>query len=161
MKRIWIAILAVLMMVLLCAPALAAEGAEAMLKVSMEISTNEFSGPKEISVTIKLTNTSEKDTPGPVTLYYPDGKIIEEFGAEVLAAGQSKSWSGTWNVPRPSWRSRRSPSPTFIPPMTGTAACSTIRRTSPRPSSTRALRLRWRSTASSPPPWPARARKCP
>jgi len=98
MKRIWIAILAVLMMVLLCAPALAAEGAEAMLKVSMEISTNEFSGPKEISVTIKLTNTSEKDTPGPVTLYYPDGKIIEEFGAEVLAAGQSKSWSGTWNV---------------------------------------------------------------
>lgn len=98
MKRIWIAILAVLMVALLCAPALAESGAEAMLKVSMEMSTNEFSGPKDISVTIKLTNTSDQDTPGPVTLYYPDGKIIEEFGAEVLSAGQSKSWSGTWSV---------------------------------------------------------------
>ena len=98
MKRIWFACLAVVLMALLCVPGLSAMAETTPLKISMELSANELTAPGEITVTIKLTNTSDTDTPGPVTLYYPSGKIIEEFGAEVLAAGQSRTWQGTWEV---------------------------------------------------------------
>jgi uncharacterized repeat protein (TIGR01451 family) len=36
--------------------------------------------------------------PSPVTLYYPSGKKVEEFGSPTLAVGASKNWSGQWTV---------------------------------------------------------------
>jgi uncharacterized repeat protein (TIGR01451 family) len=68
------------------------------LKVSMELSTNKFSAPKSITVSITVTNVGDVDMPSPVTLYYPSGKKVEEFGSPTLAVGASKNWSGEWTV---------------------------------------------------------------
>ena len=68
------------------------------LKVSMELSSNTFTEPKTITVSIQVSNTGEGDMPGACTLYYPNGKQVEEFGAPVLSVGTSKTWSGTWKV---------------------------------------------------------------
>ena len=68
------------------------------LKVSMSLSSNTFTEPKTITVSIKVSNTGESDMPGPVTLYYPNGKQVEEFGSPTLSVGASQSWTGTWRV---------------------------------------------------------------
>ena len=68
------------------------------LKVSMELSTNRFTEPKEITVTIRVTNTGEDDMSGPVKLFYPNGKQVMDFGEPVLTVGTSQSWKGKWKV---------------------------------------------------------------
>ncbi|MGN0779674.1 MAG: CARDB domain-containing protein [Aristaeellaceae bacterium] len=75
-----------------------AHAADDSLKVTMELSTTTFTEPKDVTVTIQVTNIGETDMPGPVTLYYPNGKQVEEFGSPTLAVGSSKTWSGTWSV---------------------------------------------------------------
>ena len=82
-------------LVLICVSAALADDP---LKVSMELSTNKFSGPKTINVSITVTNVGDGDMPSPVTLYYPSGKKVEEFGAPVLSVGASKRWTGEWTV---------------------------------------------------------------
>ena len=82
-------------LVLLCVSAALADDP---MKVSMELSTNKFSGPKTINVSITVTNVGDGDMPGPVTLYYPNGKKVEEFGSPTLKVGASKRWSGEWTV---------------------------------------------------------------
>ena len=86
--------MAFLLAVCLCGTALAAN----IPTVDMQLSENRLSGPKEISVTISVTNTADTDMPGPIALYNPDGARIEEFGQPTLAAGATKSWTGTWMV---------------------------------------------------------------
>lgn len=90
-------LLALLALTLCCLPALAEEAASP-LKYTMELSTNRFTGPADITVTIKVTNDTDTDMPGPVALYYPDGTMVQEFGSPTLAAGQTQSWTGTWSV---------------------------------------------------------------
>ena len=93
-----------LIVLMLCVAALlVALSATAMadfdpLKVSMSLSSNTFTEPKTITVSIKVSNTGESEMPGPVTLYYPNGKQVEEFGSPTLAIGASQSWTGTWKV---------------------------------------------------------------
>ena len=89
--------LSVLLLVMLGLVAVAS-AADDPVKVSMELSSNSFSTPKEITVSITVTNTGESDMPGPVTLYYPSGKQVEEFGSPTLSVGASQNWSGTWKV---------------------------------------------------------------
>ncbi len=88
-------LLVVAALLCLCA---AASADNSPLKVSMELSSNSFTEPKTITVSIQVTNTGEGDMPGACTLYYPNGKQVEDFGAPVLSVGTSKSWSGTWKV---------------------------------------------------------------
>ena len=96
MKRRWIVLaLAVLAMALLVGTA-AAEFDP--LKVAMELSSNKFTEPRTISVSIQISNSGEDDMPGPVVLLYPDGKKVEEFGEPVLSVGASQSWTGKWKV---------------------------------------------------------------
>lgn len=57
-----------------------------------------LSGPGELTFSITVSNAGDEDMPGPVKLYYPDMTPVEEFGSPTLAAGNSKSWEGTWNV---------------------------------------------------------------
>ena len=93
-KRLWFAA-AVLLLALLCAgSAFAAD----TLKFQMELSSNRFTEPKTIYVSVTITNTSDRELPGPVTLYDLDGNRIEEFGEPVLASGASKNWSGPLTV---------------------------------------------------------------
>ena len=68
------------------------------LTISMQLSKKEFSEPGPVTVSITITNAGESDMPGPVTLWDPNGKQVEDFGAPVLEVGASKSWSGKWNV---------------------------------------------------------------
>ena len=82
-------------LVLLCVSAALADDP---MKVSMELSTNKFTEPKTIKVSITVTNVGDGDMPSPVTLYYPSGKKVEEFGSPTLSVGASKNWSGDWTV---------------------------------------------------------------
>ena len=75
-----------------------ADPVEDPVKVSMELSTNKFTEPAPVTVSITLANVGEGDLPGPITLYYPDGKKVEEFGSPTLSLGSSRNWSGTWKV---------------------------------------------------------------
>ena len=95
-KHVFLALALGLLLVLLCCTA--ALAADDPLKISMELSTNKFSEPKEITVSITVSNAGEGDLPGPVTLYYPSGKQVEEFGSPTLTVGSQKNWSGKWKV---------------------------------------------------------------
>ena len=94
-KRLLLALVLGIALIALCASAMAADDP---MKVSMELSTNKFTEPKSIKVSITVTNVGDADMPSPVTLYYPSGKKVEEFGSPTLAAGASKNWSGDWTV---------------------------------------------------------------
>ena len=90
-------ILAVALLVL----GLAATGyaaTEDNLTISMQLSKKEFAEPGPVTVSITITNAGESDMPGPVTLWDPNGKQVEDFGAPVLEVGAAQSWSGKWNV---------------------------------------------------------------
>ena len=82
-------------LVLVCVSAALADDP---MKVSMELSTNKFTEPKTIKVSITVTNIGDGDMPSPVTLYYPNGKKVEAFGSPTLSVGASKNWSGEWTV---------------------------------------------------------------
>ena len=94
-KRLFLALALGIALVLLCASAALADDP---MKVSMELSTTKFTGPKTITVSITVTNVGDGDMPGPVTLYYPSGKQVEAFGSPTLSVGASKNWSGDWTV---------------------------------------------------------------
>ena len=94
-KHWFLALAAALLLMLFCGAALAADDP---LTVSMALETNKFTEPKEITVSISVTNVGESDLPGPVTLYYPSGKQVDEFGTPTLSVGNSKSWTGKWKV---------------------------------------------------------------
>ena len=94
-KRLFLALALGIALVLLCVSAALAEDP---IKVSMELSKYKFSGPETITVSITVTNIGDGDMPAPVTLYYPSGKKIEEFGSPTLSVGASKRWTGDWKV---------------------------------------------------------------
>ncbi len=77
---------------------MATASADDPLKVSMTLSETTFTEPKEVMVSISITNIGEKDMPSSVRLYDPDGYEIEEFGSPILKAGETVTWSGIWNV---------------------------------------------------------------
>lgn len=95
-KRLLLAlVLGIALILLVTGSALAANDS---LKFNMELSSSKFTGPTTITVSITVSNAGESDLPGPVTLYYPSGKQVEEFGSPTLTAGSSKNWSGPWSV---------------------------------------------------------------
>ena len=100
MKQRLIVCLVVLMTVLLGLTSIAYAGSMEKdgLNIFIELSDTKFAEPKDITVSFKVSNIGDTDRPGPVTLYYPNGKIVEEFGSPTLTAGSSKAWSGTWKV---------------------------------------------------------------
>lgn len=68
------------------------------LKVNMELSSSKFTEPETITVSITVSNVGKSDFPGTVSLYYPNGKQVEDFGSPVLTAGSSINWSGSRTV---------------------------------------------------------------
>ncbi len=91
-KRLFLALALGIVLVLLCASAALADKP---IKVSMELSSSKFSGPKTVNVSITVTNVGDGDLPEKVALFYPSGKKIEEFS---LSVGASKHWTGEWTV---------------------------------------------------------------
>ena len=76
----------------------AAAGADSPLTFKGQLDKTVFTGPATVTVAITVSNAGEGDLPGPVTLYYPSGKQVEEFGSPTLTVGASRSWAGTWDV---------------------------------------------------------------
>ncbi len=71
------------------------------IKVSMDLSKNEFTEPGDVTVSIKVSNVGDDRIPGSVYLYYPDGKAVTDFGdggAVTLDIGVFRTWTGTWRV---------------------------------------------------------------
>ena len=90
-KMIWLFVL-----LLLVSVALAEE--DCPIELRMELSQTRFTAPAEVVVDIVVTNVSGEDMPGPMALYYPNGKMIAEFGTPTLLAGEIRTWQGKWNV---------------------------------------------------------------
>ena len=94
-KRLMLALILGIALVMILATASAAESP---LTFKGQLDQNKFTGPATVTVAITISNAGEGDLPGPVTLYYPSGKQVEEFGSPTLTAGASRSWTGTWDV---------------------------------------------------------------
>ena len=87
-----------LLLVVLCmAPVVLAEE-NCPLEFRMELSRTRFAEPEAVTVTIEVTNVSGVDMPGPLALYWPDGRMIKEFGTPTLLADETRTWQGAWNV---------------------------------------------------------------
>ena len=95
-KHLFLALVLGIALVLVCVSA--ALAADSPIKTSVDFSKTKFSGPETIDVSITVTNVGEGDLPAPVTLYYPSGKKIDEFGSPTLSVGASKTWKGQWTV---------------------------------------------------------------
>lgn len=96
MKKMLICLLMLLMMFgTACAGGLAVIEP---LDMRVYLSQREFAGPQEVEVSITVYNLSDEDKPGPLTLYWPNGKKIEEFGTPTLKANERLEWTGTWFV---------------------------------------------------------------
>lgn len=93
MKKVMICLL-----VLLCMLSAALAEEDCPIAFQMELSQTMLDGPQEVDVTVTVTNVSGEDMPGPLALYNPDGRIIEEFDTPTLKAGESQSWQGNWFV---------------------------------------------------------------
>ena len=87
----------VMLAALLCLSA-AAMAADSPVSIAMTLSQTKFTEPGPVTVGIQVSNVSDSDLPGPVTLYYPNGKQVEEFGQPALAEGAVSTWSGLWSV---------------------------------------------------------------
>lgn len=68
------------------------------LAIYADLAETELSNPKEVEVTLTVRNLADEDRPGPLTLYYPDGTQITDFGAPILKANEQLEWTGTWFV---------------------------------------------------------------
>jgi hypothetical protein len=96
----------VFLLILLCALLLGftgvlAEDTYIPIAVSMDLSKTKFTGPDDVTVSIKVSNVGDDRIPGPVYLFYPDGKTVTEFGdggAVNLGLGEFATWQGTWRV---------------------------------------------------------------
>ena len=97
-KRI-ILLAAALLLALACACSAGAESqSQRAVKIKMDLSSSRVQAGDTIHVEISVTNISGADFTEPVTLYYPNGKQIKEFGKQMLKNGESASWDGDWTV---------------------------------------------------------------
>ncbi len=93
--------LAVLMTVISAMSVLAAAEWLDPIAFTMEATGTEMTGPGEIGIQVRVTNTTGADMTDPVTLYDPSGNVVTAFGdggSKLLKAEQPYSWSGTYNV---------------------------------------------------------------
>lgn len=66
--------------------------------VSMELDKTRLAEGETVNVTVSVTNNSDAPLIGPVTLFDPNNKTIEDFNYPILEAGESQQWTGSWTV---------------------------------------------------------------
>ncbi len=99
MKQRVISVFVLLLMLLgMCQTAGAESASTLPIKVEIELSKSQLTGPEEITVTVRVTNVTDTAFTSPVSLEDPNGQLIDEFGTPLLEAGASASWTGTWAV---------------------------------------------------------------
>ena len=75
--------------------------AEDPIVCSMEVNPSSLIAPGDVTVTITISNSGDTDMKDPLTLYNPVSQVIEDFGDKgsvTLKAGESKTWTGKWDV---------------------------------------------------------------
>lgn len=95
MKKLMICLL---LLVMICSARAETMTVIERLDMRVHLSQTEFAGPQEVEVRIIVYNLSDEDRPGTLALYWPNGKMIEEFGTPTLKAGERLEWTGTWLV---------------------------------------------------------------
>lgn len=68
------------------------------IKVELDFSKYQFTVPEDITVTIRVTNVTDEKFESPVSVYDPNGNLIEAFGTPLLDAGASQSCTISWTV---------------------------------------------------------------
>ena len=96
MKKLLICMLVLLM--ILCTACSGDPAVIEVLDMRVYLSQTEFTGPQEVEVSIIVYNHSDEDRPGTLALYWPNGKMIKEFGTPTLKANERLEWTGNWFV---------------------------------------------------------------
>lgn len=68
---------------------------------NMEVTPQNLTGPGPVSITISISNSGDTDMKDPVILYNPINQLVKDFGdngAALLKAGETKTWTGNWDV---------------------------------------------------------------
>ena len=94
MGGIW-AVVWLLLMLLLCVPGSMAEGADP-IRVSSLSEPQSIIAEQDVSITIKIYNSSQQDIRQEITLFDPAGNPVEKYNG--LAADQSVTYTGNWHV---------------------------------------------------------------
>lgn len=71
------------------------------IKVTGSVSPDGMSDPREVEISIKITNVDNEDLPGSLSLLDPSGNAVTTFGdggSSRLAKGSTITWSGNWQV---------------------------------------------------------------
>ena len=71
------------------------------ISFTIQVSPDSLTGPGEVNVSLRVSNSGEKDMVDPVTLYDPAGNVVPSFGdggSYILKSGDSLPWEGVWNV---------------------------------------------------------------
>lgn len=71
------------------------------IKVTGSVSPDGMSEPREVEISIKITNVDNEDLPGSLSLLDPAGNAVTSFGdggSSRLAKGSTITWSGAWQV---------------------------------------------------------------
>lgn len=100
MKRKGIVLCLVLAVFMLLAGFAAAETTDPIV-TSMELTPSKITGPGPVTVTITVSNASDKDLQDPVVLYDPAAQIVADFGTNgsaMLKAGETRTWTGKYDV---------------------------------------------------------------
>ena len=95
----WAAVLLMALALMLGAAAFAEESDP--VNFSIQVTPETMTAPGEVSVSLRVSNTSDVDMIAPVALYDPAGNAVTSFGdggSYLLKSGDSKSWEGKWNV---------------------------------------------------------------
>ncbi len=94
-------LVSMLLIALLLALACVASAETDPIVCSMEVSPSTLTAPGPVTVTINISNSGNTDMKDPVVLYNPISQVVEDFGtkgAVMLKAGESQTWTGTWDV---------------------------------------------------------------
>lgn len=95
-KKLLICLLVLLLMI--CSACTETTTVIEPLDVRVYLSQTEFAGPQEVEVRITVHNLPDEDRHRSLTLYWPDGTMIEKFGTPTLKSGERLEWTGTWFV---------------------------------------------------------------
>ena len=100
-KLIGIAGLLALIMALLLAMGTTALAEGDPVDFTIQVTPKALTEPGDVTVSLRVANTSSEDMMYPVTLYDPAGNVVKGFGNQgsyTLSAGAFRTWEGTWRV---------------------------------------------------------------
>lgn len=95
----WAVVLLTALALLIGASALAEDNDP--VNFTIQVNPETLTAPGEVSVSLRVSNTSDEDMIAPVALYDPAGNAVTTFGdggSYLLKSGDSKSWEGKWGV---------------------------------------------------------------